>query len=86
LGCHFDPARSLHYFALTARQGEAEAQLGISKWFPWGYEGVFEESEEVAFTYAKRAARSGLANAEFAMGYFNEIGMHGQVNLKEAMS
>ena len=86
LGCEFDPALSLHYSALAARQGEPEAEMGVSKWFLCGYEGVFEKNEELAFTYAQRAAQSGLATAEFAMGYFYEIGLHVPMDLKESRS
>lgn len=84
LGCDFDPSLSLHYNALAARQGEPEAEMSISKWFLCGYEGVFEKNEELAFSYARRAASSGFATAEFAMGYFYEIGMYVPVDLKEA--
>ena len=84
LGCDFSPALSLHYNALAARQGEPDAEMAISKWFLCGHEGVFEKNEEMAFIYAQRAAQSGLATAQFAMGYFNEIGIYVPVNLKEA--
>lgn len=84
LGCEFSPALSLHYNALAARQGEPEAELAISKWFLCGYDGLFEKNEELAFTYAQRAARSGLSTAEFAIGYFYEIGMYVPVDLTEA--
>ena len=86
LGCEFDPALSLHYSALAARQGEPEAEMVISKWFLCGYEGVFEKNEELAFSYAQRAAQSGLATAEFAMGYFYEIGLQVPINLAESRS
>lgn len=86
LGCEFDPALSLHYSALAARQGEPEAEMGVSKWFLCGFEGLFEKNEELAFTYAQRAAQSGLATAEFAMGYFYEIGIYVPMNLKESRS
>lgn len=86
LGCEFDPALSLHYSALAAKQGEPEAEMGVSKWFLCGFEGVFEKNEELAFTYAQRAAQSGLATAEFAMGYFYEIGIYVPMNLKESRS
>ena len=86
LGCDFDPALSIHYNALAARQGEPEADMAISKWFLCGYEGLFEKNEELAFTYAQRAALSGLPTAEFAMGYFYEIGMYVPVDLKQARS
>lgn len=86
LGCDFEPALSLHYNALAARQGEADAEMAISKWFLCGYEGVFEKNEGLAFTYAQRAALSGLATAEFAMGYFYEVGIYVRVDHKAARS
>lgn len=84
LGCDFDPALSLHYNALAARQGEPEAEMAISKWFLCGYDGIFDKNEELAFTYARRATQNGLATAEFALGYFYEIGMHVPVDIQAA--
>ena len=84
LGCQFDPILSLHYNNLAARQGDPEAEMAISKWFLSGYDGIFKKSEEMAFNYARRAAQTGLPTAEFAMGYFYEVGIYVQVNLKEA--
>ncbi|KAJ6256580.1 hypothetical protein Dda_8445 [Drechslerella dactyloides] len=86
LGCSFDPALSLHYNALASRQGEPEADMAISKWFLCGHDGVFNKNEELAFKYAKQAAKTGLPTAEFAMGYFCEIGMQVSVDLAEARS
>ncbi|KAJ5692096.1 hypothetical protein N7462_001519 [Penicillium macrosclerotiorum] len=86
LGCDFNPALSLHYNALAARQGEPEAEMAISKWFLCGHEGVFEKNDELAFTYAQRAAQSGLPTAEFALGYFYEVGIFVPVDIKEARS
>lgn len=85
LGCDFNPTLSMHYNALASRQGEPEADMAISKWFLCGHEGEFAKNEELAYEYAQRAAQAGLATAEFAMGYFNEIGMHVQVNLEKAL-
>ncbi|KAL2862926.1 putative chitin synthase activator (Chs3) [Aspergillus lucknowensis] len=86
LGCDFNPALSLHYNALAARQGEPDAEMAISKWFLCGHEGVFEKNDELAFTYAQRAAQSGLPTAEFALGYFYEVGIYVPVDIKEAKS
>lgn len=85
LGCDFNPTLSLHYNALASRQGEPEADMAISKWFLCGHEGDFSKNEELAYHYAQRAATAGLATAEFAMGYFNEIGMYTPVNVEKAM-
>lgn len=85
LGCEFSPSLSLHYNALASRQGEPEADMAISKWFLCGHEGEFAKNEELAYHYAQRAAVAGLATAEFAMGYFNEIGMHVPANVDKAI-
>lgn len=85
LGCEFNPTYSLHYNALASRQGEPEADMAISKWFLCGHDGEFSKNEELAYVYAQRAAATGLATAEFAMGYFNEIGMHVTVDLQKAL-
>lgn len=58
--------------------------MAISKWFLCGYDGIFEKNEELAFTYAKRAAATKMSTAEFAMGYFYEIGMYVPVDLQES--
>ncbi|KAL9042612.1 MAG: hypothetical protein Q9180_000483 [Flavoplaca navasiana] len=84
LGCDFDPALSLHYNALASRQGEPEADMAISKWFLCGHKGLFDKSDELAFVYAERAAQAGLPTAEFAMGYFHEIGIHVRLDLNES--
>ncbi|KAH9431705.1 hypothetical protein MCOR02_008992 [Pyricularia oryzae] len=84
LGCDFNPAYSLHYYGLAARQGQPEASLGVSRWFLFGYEGVFSKNEQLAFKYAKSAADTGLATAEFAMGYYHEIGIHVPKDIREA--
>ncbi|KAI9735875.1 MAG: hypothetical protein M1834_001340 [Cirrosporium novae-zelandiae] len=84
LGCDFNPAFSLHYNALAARQGDPAAEMAVSKWFLCGAEGIFEKNDELAFLYAHRAALQELHSAEFAMGYFHEVGIHVQVNIDEA--
>ena len=84
LSCPFDPALSLHYSVLAARQGEPEAELAISKWMLCGHEGLFEKNEEVAFAYAQRAALAGFPTAQFAMGYYYEVGIYVPVNFEQA--
>lgn len=84
LGCDFNPGLSLHYNELAARQGEAEAELAISRWFLCGYDPVFSRDDQTAFEYAHRAALSGLHMAEFAMGYFHEIGIFVSIDLDKA--
>jgi len=85
LGCEFNPTLSLHYNALASRQGEAEGDMAISKWFLCGHESEFAKNEDLAFQYAQRAAIAGLPTAEFAMGYFHEIGMHVPASIDKAI-
>ena len=85
LGCEFNPALSMHYNALAAKQGEPEADMALSKWFLVGSEALFPKNEELAYTYAERAAQTDLATAEFALGYFHEIGVHVKVDLDRAL-
>ncbi|CAK7208458.1 hypothetical protein SBRCBS47491_000099 [Sporothrix bragantina] len=86
LGCDFNPALSLHYYGLAAHQGQPEASLGVSRWFLFGYEGVFLKNEQLAFKYAQQAADAKLATGEFAMGYYYEIGIYVQKDLRDARS
>jgi TPR repeat protein len=84
LGCEVDPALSLHYNRLAAAQGDPEAEMAICKWFLCGYEGVFEKNEKMAYEYAKRAALQEFPTAEFAMGYFYEVGVYVAKDLQQA--
>lgn len=84
LGCEFNPALSLHYYGLAARQGQPEASLGVSRWFLFGYENMFAKNEQLAYKYALLAAKAKLATGEFAMGYYHEIGIHVEKDLREA--
>ena len=84
LGCDFNPALSLHYYGLAARQGQPEACLGVSRWFLFGYEATFAKNEQLAFKYAQQAAKAKLPTGEFAMGYYYEIGIFVEKDLREA--
>ncbi|KAL6887784.1 hypothetical protein HDV57DRAFT_489653 [Trichoderma longibrachiatum] len=84
LGCDFNPSYSLHYYGLAAKQGVPEAALGVSRWFLFGYEGVFKKNEELAYKYAHEAATAKLPTGEFAMGYYHEIGIHVNKDVVEA--
>ena len=49
----------------------------LSKWFLCGSE-AFDLQEDLAFTFAEKAAKKGLPSAEFALGYYYEIGIGGR--------
>jgi len=58
--------------------------MALSKWFLCGAEGAFEKDETLAFTFAEKAARKGLPSAEFALGYYAEVGVGGPKDIETA--
>jgi len=83
----FDPLMSVQYYSLASQAGELEADMALSKWFLCGApgEGGFDKDEALAVVFAEKAARRGFASAEFAMGYYAEVGVGGLgPNLTEA--
>ena len=49
--------------------------MALSKWFLCGAEGAFDKDENLACTFAEKAAKKGLATAQFALGYYSEVGI-----------
>ncbi|BGP15894.1 hypothetical protein JCM10213_003677 [Rhodosporidiobolus nylandii] len=84
LGCLFDPLLSVQYYALASQNGEVEADMALSKWYLCGSEGNFEKNEALAVTFAEKAASKQLPSAEFALGYFYEVGINGPVDIEKA--
>ncbi|KAH9050285.1 HCP-like protein [Lactarius hengduanensis] len=81
----FDALLSVQYYSLASQQGEIEADMALSKWFLCGSEGAFDKDESLAFTFAEKAARKGLPSAEFAMGYYVEVGVGGPKDIEAAL-
>jgi TPR repeat protein len=46
--------------------------------------GAFDKDESLARTFSAKAAAKGLPSGEFAMGYYNEVGIGGGLDLGEA--
>lgn len=84
LGCAFDPLLSVQYYSLASQGGETEADMALSKWFLCGAESYFDKNETLAYTFADKAARKGLASAEFALGYYHEVGVGTERNVEIA--
>ncbi|KAL4893267.1 hypothetical protein BDV59DRAFT_201856 [Aspergillus ambiguus] len=75
LGCPRDPALSIHFYTGAAQGGHAGAMMALCAWYLVGAEPVLEKDENEAYEWAKRAAEMGLAKAEYAVGYFTEMGI-----------
>ncbi|TFY58573.1 hypothetical protein EVG20_g8092, partial [Dentipellis fragilis] len=80
----FDALLSVQYYSLASQQGEIEADMALSKWFLCGADGAFEKDEALAFTFAEKAAKKSLPSAEFAMGYYMEVGVGGPKDIEAA--
>lgn len=84
LGCPIDPRQSIFWYSKAAAQEEHQSELALSGWYLTGSEGVLGQSDTEAYLWARKAAVAGLAKAEYAMGYFTEVGIGVPANLEDA--
>ena len=84
LGCNVDPRQSIAWYSKAAVQEEHQSELALSGWYLTGTEGVLQQSDTEAYLWARKAAQAGLAKAEYAMGYFTEVGIGAPANLEDA--
>lgn len=84
LGCQIDPRQSISWYSRAAQQGEHQAEFALSGWYLTGSEPLLAQSDNEAYLWARKAAQSGLAKAEYAMGYYTEVGIGCPSNLDEA--
>ncbi|KAG0010721.1 hypothetical protein BGZ80_001230, partial [Entomortierella chlamydospora] len=63
---------------------EYESELGLSGWYLTGSEGVLKQSDTEAYLWARKAADKGLSRAEYAVGYYSEVGIGVKQDLEEA--
>ena len=84
LSCPIDSRQSIAWYSKAAVQEEHQSELALSGWYLTGAEGVLQQSDTEAYLWARKAARAGLAKAEYAMGYFTEVGIGAPSNLEDA--
>ncbi|KAE8149695.1 hypothetical protein BDV25DRAFT_123325 [Aspergillus avenaceus] len=75
LNCPRDPALSIHFYTGAAQGGHPFAMMALCAWYLVGAEPVLERDESEAYEWAKKAAETGLAKAQYAVGYFTEMGI-----------
>lgn len=85
LECSPDPAMSIHFYTIAAQQGHREACFALTAWYLVGSPQVLPQSDEDAYLWARRAAEKELPKAEYAVGYFTEVGIGITKNPNEAM-
>lgn len=94
----YDSIIALRYFHIVSRQqqylrwkGDLTAGLGghaeaeISKWMLCGSVDMFPPNEEYSFYFAKLASEQKNGLAEFAVGYFYEVGIYVEKDIKAAL-
>ncbi|KAI8984252.1 hypothetical protein BDF20DRAFT_816822 [Mycotypha africana] len=84
LNCQPDPALSIHYYTIAAEKGNRDACFALTAWYLVGSPGVLPQSDENAYTWARRAAEMDLPKAQYAIGYFTEAGIGCEKNPTEA--
>lgn len=84
LTCPVDPRRSIAWYTKAAQKGDGESELALSGWYLTGSEGVLKQSDSEAYLWARRAASKGIPKAEYAVGYYSEVGIGVNANLDEA--
>ncbi|KAJ5475226.1 hypothetical protein N7539_008292 [Penicillium diatomitis] len=76
LNCPRDPALSIHFYTTAAQSGHhALAMMALCAWYLVGAEPILEKDENEAYEWATRAAALGLVKAQYAVGYFTEMGI-----------
>lgn len=84
LGCPIDNRTSIIWYTRAAAQGEHQSELSLSGWYLTGSDGILQQNDTEAYLWARKAATAGLAKAEYAMGYFTEVGIGASANLEDA--
>lgn len=75
LTCPCDPALSIHFYTGAAQAGVPDAMMALCAWYMVGAEPVLEKDESEAYEWALKAAEMEYAKAEYAVGYFTEMGI-----------
>ena len=84
LKCPIDPALSIQYYSIAANQDHPEACFALTAWYLMGTDAL-EPSEDQAFAWALRAAAKGFPKAEYAIGYFYEVGIGAPKDMQQAI-
>ncbi|KAK3695282.1 hypothetical protein B0T22DRAFT_438293 [Podospora appendiculata] len=84
LNCPRDPALSVHFYTGAAEKGHAGAMMGLCAWYMVGAEPILEKDEEEAYEWARRSAELGNVKAQYACGYFTEMGIGCRRDILEA--
>ncbi|KFY66995.1 hypothetical protein V496_01825 [Pseudogymnoascus sp. VKM F-4515 (FW-2607)] len=80
-GLAINPKESIQWYSRAAVQEEHQSELALSGWYLTGAKDertgqmILAQSDTEAYLWARKSAVAGLAKAEYAMGYFTEMGI-----------
>ncbi|KAJ3159473.1 hypothetical protein HDU86_001791 [Geranomyces michiganensis] len=84
LGCERDLSEALHWYSLAAENDNADAQFALAGWYLQGLEPFLPADPQKAYAWTYRAAMKDHSKAQYAIGYFCELGIGCQQNLEKA--
>lgn len=84
LNCPRDPALSVHFYNGAAERDHPAAMMGLCAWYMVGAAPILEKDEEEAYEWARRSAELGFVKAQYAVGYFTEMGIGCRRDILEA--
>ncbi|ORX61186.1 hypothetical protein BCR36DRAFT_408157 [Piromyces finnis] len=84
LGCPVDAAQSIHWYTVSAEAGDPMAQFALAGWFLTGAQGIMDANDQEAYRLSVLSAKQGYPKAEYALGYFFEMGVGVQANKTES--
>ncbi|KAI1764760.1 HCP-like protein [Hypoxylon sp. FL1150] len=84
LNCPRDPALSVHFYTGAAERDHPAAMMGLCAWYMVGAAPILEKDEEEAYEWARRSAELGFVKAQYAVGYFTEMGIGCRRDILEA--
>ncbi|KAI9598655.1 hypothetical protein BDF19DRAFT_382249 [Syncephalis fuscata] len=81
-----EPDLSIMWYRRAADLGHPDAMVGLSGWYLTGLEGILAPDDSAAFELCYRAANDHhLPKAEYAVGYYYEVGIGVDIDMAEAM-
>ncbi|KAG0052526.1 hypothetical protein BGZ83_002456 [Gryganskiella cystojenkinii] len=80
-----DGVSNANSFNDSSYGGRGEAEMALSGWYLSGAEGYFPANDVLAFHYGCKAAAKGLAKAQYAVGYYHEVGLSIAPDMEKAL-
>ncbi|KAI8909457.1 HCP-like protein [Powellomyces hirtus] len=84
LGCERDLSEAMHWYTLAAENDNADAQFALAGWYLQGLEGMLPADPYKAYAWTYRAAMKDHAKAQYAIGYFCDLGIGCEQNQEKA--